>query len=203
VNPGEGRRILLSLAIAAVVIDCGKTPTSSVSAASASGSATAGTEHLVSSADAGGPMDAREADAWARAKEGEDEDRMRLADLVGCQGLRERAQGPTLRATAIQSMAFCPDFSELPFLTEVATKGNDNEASAALDAILEQASRPRRATDPEDAEELNVGCSTLLALARSADRPKPRRVKAIDALRMLADRGCAKSADIPSNLDAK
>jgi hypothetical protein len=148
-------------------------------------------------------MDAREAAAWARAGDGDDEDRMRLADLVGCEGLRQRASDPQLRTTAIRSMANCRDFSELPWLAEVAATGTAGDASEALDAIIEQAARRRQATDPEDADELHAGCGTLLALARSADLPASRRVSSIRALRMLADRGCVKRADIPTGLDAK
>jgi hypothetical protein len=192
----------LPFALALVLSQCGKSTPSSVSAAAASGSSSADAR-AAAAGDAGEPIDPREADAWERAKEGEDEDRMRLADRVGCQGLREHAQEPALRPTALRSMAFCPDFSELPWLANVAATGGDEEAALALDAILEQAARPRRATDPEDADELSVGCRALLALSRSAERPRPRRVKAIDALRMLADRGCVKRADVPTGLDAK
>ena len=99
-------------------------------------------------------------------------------------------------------MQFCHDFSELPWLAQVGTTGTDDEARAALDAVVELAARPRRATDPEDADELHVGCGALLDLARGAERPKERRVLAIRALRMLTDRGCVKKADIPTELDA-
>jgi hypothetical protein len=149
------------------------------------------------------PMDAREAAQWAAAKEGDPEELARLADLVGCEGLRDRAETRDLRLSAITAMQYCRDFSELPFLTQVAAAGKDDEARAALDAVVELAARPRRATDPEDADELHVGCATLLDLARATDRPKGRRVVAIRALRMLADRGCVKRADIPTDLDAR
>ena len=193
---------LLLVALAVSVSHCGKSTPSRVSGALASASSSADAR-AAATGDAGEPMDPREADAWARAKDGEDDDRMRLADQVGCQGLRERAQEPVLRPTALRSMAFCPDFSELPWLTNIAAAGSEEEAALALDAILEQAARRRRATDPEDADELGVGCRALLALSRSADRPKARRAKAIGALRMLADRGCVRRADVPSDLDAK
>jgi hypothetical protein len=94
------------------------------------------------------------------------------------------------------------DFSELPWLAQVATTGTDDDARVALDAVVELAARPRRATDPEDADELHVGCGALLDLARGGERPKERRVLAIRALRMLTDRGCVKKADIPTELDA-
>ncbi|HLK37305.1 MAG TPA: hypothetical protein VKU41_11175, partial [Polyangiaceae bacterium] len=91
----------------------------------------------------------------------------------------------------------------LPWLAEVATVGADEEAAASLDAIVELAATPRRATDPDDAEELGAGCGALLALARAPERPRSRRAKAVSALRMLADRGCVKVGDIPKDLDAK
>jgi hypothetical protein len=148
-------------------------------------------------------MDPMEAEAWARAQSGADEDRMRLADLVGCEGLRERADVPAQRSIAIRAMHFCSDFSELPWLASVAASGRDDEAADALDAIVDQAARPRRPTDPEDAQELFAGCQSLLDLSRSSGQPRARRVVAVRALRMLSDRGCVKRADIPSDLDAK
>ncbi len=149
------------------------------------------------------PMDAREADAWTRAREGDDEDRMRLADLVGCTGLRERADDKSLRITAVRAMAHCPDFSELPWLVGVGASEGDAESLEALDAVIEQAARPRRARDPEDGDELGEGCTQLLALARDTSAARPRRVVAIRALRMLVDTGCVKTSDIPGDLDAK
>jgi hypothetical protein len=153
--------------------------------------------------DAGEPMDSREADAWARAQDGGDDEDIRLADLVGCVGLRERAGAASLRRTAVRAMAHCRDFSELPWLAEVGAHGGDPEALVALDAIVEQAARVRRATDPEDADELHSGCGALLALSRDPAQQAPKRVRAIRALRMLSDRGCVKRADIPADLDAK
>jgi hypothetical protein len=149
-------------------------------------------------------MDGREAVEWAAAsaKEVDPEELARLADLVGCEGLREHGDDPTLRPTAIRAMQFCRDFSELPWLAQVGATGTDDDARAALDAVVALAARPRRATDPEDADELHVGCGALLDLARGVERPKERRVRAIRALRMLTDRGCVKKADIPTDLDA-
>jgi hypothetical protein len=150
-------------------------------------------------------MDTREAAAWAAAetKDHDPEDLARLADLVGCVGLRERADQAELRGTAIRAMEYCGDFSELPWLAEVATAGSDEEAHAALDAVVGLSAMPRRATDPEDADELHVGCATLLDLSRGAQRPRERRVLAIRALRMLSERGCVKRGDIPTELDAR
>jgi hypothetical protein len=149
-------------------------------------------------------MDDRERAQWAAAREGDAEERMRLADLVGCGGLQERALADAeLRSVAAASMGYCNDFSELPWLAEVAAGKDDAEARAALVAIGQLAARPRRATDPEDAPELHEGCAALLAMARDPGRPKDRRALAIGALRMLAERACVSPADIPRDLDAR
>jgi hypothetical protein len=100
-------------------------------------------------------------------------------------------------------MSFCGDFSELPWLASIATEGRDDEAAEALDTIADQAARPRRPTDAEDAQELAAGCQSLLDLSRSTGQPRSRRVMAVRALRMLSERGCVKRADIPSEFDAK
>jgi hypothetical protein len=150
-----------------------------------------------------GPMDGREAEAWAQADGGDPGELIRLVDLVSCETLRERAAAPLLRARAVRAMAYCPDFSELPWLAALATTGKDDDAFAALDAIVEQSARFHRSVDPDDAEELHAGCVALLELARKTSRPRARRVLAIRALRMLADRGCVARGDIPADLDAK
>lgn len=188
-------------------IHCGKgatsAPTASTTSTTASGSDAARPAEASADGDAGDPMDARESEAWARAQDGGDDDDIRLADLVGCVGLRERAQDPRLRRTAVRAMAQCQDFSELPWLADLAARGSDAEALEALDAIVAQSARVRRATDPDDADELHEGCGALLALAKTATQPAPRRVRAIRALRMLSERGCVKRVDIPADLDAK
>jgi hypothetical protein len=193
---------LLPLALLASV-HCGKGAAPAAPIASAGASAAVRGVEAGADEDAGDPMDSREAEAWARAQDGGDDDDIRLADLVGCSGLRERAEDPRLRRTAVRAMAQCQDLSELPWLASVGARGADADAIEALDAIVAQASRVRKATDPEDADELHEGCSALLALSRAAQQPPARRVRAIRALRMLSDRGCVKRADIPGDLDAK
>jgi hypothetical protein len=148
-------------------------------------------------------MGDRERAAWSDADGGDPAEVVRLADLLGCSGLRERASVPALRLLAVRAMRHCPDFSDLPWLADLASTGSDDVAGEALESIVDQAARPRRAVDPDDADELHVGCATLLALARGADRPRSRRVGAVRALRMLADRGCVQRADIPTDVDAK
>jgi hypothetical protein len=152
----------------------------------------------------GPPTDPRERQAWAQAEDGGEDERMRLADLVGCDGLRERAANAYLRSTAIRAMAYCPDLSDLAWLASVARSSDDAaERTEALEVVVEQAAQPRRATDPDDAVELGEGCRTLVALARASGQPRSERVLAVRALRMLVDRGCAKKSDIPADLDAK
>jgi hypothetical protein len=189
---------LLALWGLAAVAHCGRA-TSNASAAAA-----AVRDAAVDALDpeAGEPMDSREAEQWARARTGDEDERIRLAALVGCTGLRERASDPALRRTAILAMAHCPDFSELPWLVDVGTGAHDDEALDALEAVVDQAARVRRATDPEDADDLHAGCGALLSLARTPAVSRPRRVRAVRALRMLADRGCVALADIPHDVDA-
>jgi hypothetical protein len=40
-------------------------------------------------------------------------------------------------------------------------------------------------------------------MARDTSRPRERRVLAIRALRMLAERGCVSRGDVPGDLDAR
>ncbi len=200
---GASRSVALGAACALALggVHCGRKAVAggagAPEAAIASGVLPAGDE------DAGEPMSDRERAAWADADAGEAAEMLRLADLVGCSGLRERASAPALRLLAVKAMRYCSDFSELPWLADLATGGGDDVAAEALDSILDLAARPRRAVDPEDADELHTGCAALLALARAGDRPRSRRVGAVRALRMLADRGCVQRADIPTELDAK
>jgi hypothetical protein len=185
--------LALHLAALAALSACGKTSAPSAAAFSTGESAQ----------ESQTPMNPIEVEAWARATDGGEEERMRLHGLIGCTGLRERADRPAHRLTALRAMKYCDDFSELPWLASIAASAKDGEALEALDAILDQAARPRRSTDPEDAQELSAGCQALLALSRSTGQPRPRRVMAVRALRMLSERGCVKRAEIPSDLDAK
>jgi hypothetical protein len=85
----------------------------------------------------------------------------------------------------------------------VATSSGDLLAQAALTAISALAAMPRRPLDPEDAEDLRTGCDALLKLARASGQDTGRRIGAVRALRMLADRGCVRRAEIPKDVDAK
>jgi hypothetical protein len=164
-------------------------------AAQVSASASAASENKVA-------LDAQMAELWKLAKDGEGDDLMRLARREGSTGLVEKGQADaSLRLTALKALAYAPDFVALPWLAEVATSGSKEEAQAALDSCFDLAAQPRRQRDPEDALELKEGCAKLLELAKKG--PTERRVSAIRALRMLADRGCVKKEEIPSDLDAK
>ncbi len=201
----------LVLVAGAVSLSCGKGKShdavalASSSAASSSSSDPPAASLLLGREDASEAPDPRETALWAAAtaKDADPEEWMRLVDQLGCERIHERAAEPELRATALQAMQFCPDFSELPFLAQVGTEGVDADARAALGSVAALAARSRRSVDPEDADELHSGCLTLLALARATDRPKERRVLAIRSLRMLAEYGCVKRADLPTDLDAR
>ncbi len=149
------------------------------------------------------PMGPRESEQWSAAAAGDAEEAMRLIDVLGCDGVRERAARAELRITAIRAMQHCVDFSELPWLVHVAAGGGDAEARAALETIDDLAATPRRATDPEDGDELHAGCVSLLSLARESATPRERRVLAVRALRMLSDRGCVTRSEIPKDLDTR
>jgi hypothetical protein len=198
------RRLLLALALA-FWGGCGKGKSPDAAAPSASTLAPASAADRTADAtdEVDQVVDPRAAAQWAEAQDaGEPEELMRLADVVGCEGLEEAASRPEQRATALLAMQYCRDFSSLPLLAQVGTEGNDADARVALDSAVALAARPRKAVDPEDADELHTGCATLLSLARASDRPRDRRVLAIRALRMLSEYGCVKRADIPADLDA-
>lgn len=197
------RATALTAWVALAAVHCGRTTSPNAPASTSAASAAASGPGVQAAEDDAGPMDERERQAWTEAEAGEPQELMRLTDRVGCETLQERASDPSRRAAAIRAMAYCPDFMQLPWLAEVAVAGHDDEAILALQAIVDQAAQPRLSTDPEDADELHEGCGTLLGLARLTERPRARRVIAVSALRMLAERGCVARAEIPTDLDAK
>jgi len=140
---------------------------------------------------------------WSHAEDGDQEDLTTLATHEGAIGLVEAADDPELRPTAIRAMAYARGWAQLPFLAKVASGKDDEEARLALDATVALAARPRTAEDPEDASELREGCEALSALARDAKRPRPRRVVAIRALRMMPCPPPKEGEDLPTDLDAK
>lgn len=139
---------------------------------------------------------------WKNAIEGDVEDRATLAAHEGAMGLVEASRDPSLRATAIQAMGYAYGWAQMPTLASIAGGKDDGEARLALASVLELATRPRRAEDPEDAGELGEGCEALGVLARDETRPRARRIDAIRALRMLP---CPPKIieGLPIDLDAK
>ncbi len=141
---------------------------------------------------------------WTRAKDGDDDELARLAAREGEHGLEERAAMPQHRSTALRAMAFSSGFSALPTLGAAAEKGTDDEARAAVTSADAIAARKRAQVDPEEEDELALGCTSLLAAAKNKTRAREIRIGAVRALRMLADRPhCVKPADIPTDVDAK
>jgi hypothetical protein len=132
--------------------------------------------------------------------EGDADDLARLARYVGEEGLIAGATASRRRA-ALRALAFT-DLTALPFLADAAALPSDADATDALDSILTLLDAPRRATDPEDALELRSGTSALLALAKDKTKSPARRALAVNALRLLADRGLVPAADVPADLDS-
>jgi hypothetical protein len=206
----EGRRILAPLAVA-LLVACGRGASPTAPLPDGAKPPDAATVHAPDSGG-GDPLSR----LWTQAAGGEAGDLARLADREGASGLVERAQAePSLLMTAVRAMAFAPEpgaFVGLPLLADVARGPDEAAAEAAIESAIDLAARPRRAIDPEDAAELKTGCDTLLALATDATGAsglhlapaalRARRVGAIRALRMLADRGCVAAAAIPTDLDA-
>ena len=152
------------------------------------------------------PMDAREADAWARAQgRRTTTSDMRLADLVGCAGLRERAGDAALRRTAIRAMALLPGLLRAALARRVGARRQRRRG--ARGARRGRRLRPRASgarpipRTPTSCTRAAGRCSRWLATRR--DAAAPRRVRAVRALRMLADRGCVKRADIPATSTRK
>lgn len=200
--PVDRRRlawIVGGAAAAAVVLfaTCGGCGRSNPNAPSGSGSTSAS-----SAAGEGGapPSVAIPSDRlWELAKDGEEEDLATLAVHEGAVGLVEGAARADQRMTAIKAMAYARGWAQLPYLANTAAGKDDADAKAALESVLDLAARPRTSEDPEDAAELQDGCTKLLDLAKTPDRDKARRVMAIRALRMMP---CPKT-ELPSDLDAK
>lgn len=146
-----------------------------------------------------GPAAVRDVAMWTSARDGTTEDLASLATHEGAAGLVEAAREAELRPTALRAMGFARGWAQLPFLVTAATAKNEEEATLALDAVLELAARPRRSEDVDDVDELSEGCTKLLGLARETSQARDRRVKAIRALRMMP---CPK-ADLPADFDAR
>lgn len=159
---------------------------------------------LEAGADVSVARSAQMEELWTRAKDGDDDELARLAAREGIHGLEERATAPQYRVTALRAMAFTPGFSGFATLGAAAEKGTDDEARAAVESADAIAARKREQVDPEDEDELQAGCASLLATAKNPARARPIRVGAVRALRMLVDRPkCPRPTDIPTDVDAK
>lgn len=199
-----GGALLVAVAMFAACGACGRrspgggdtTATANTSTTSAASSVQA--KHLAVDASA-----LRDALLWGNAKDGDTEDLMTLAAHEGAMGLVEAADDAALRPTAIRAMAYARGWAQLPLLTKAAAGKSDEEARLALESTIELAARPRRAEDPEDAQELREGCDALVALARDGARTKERRVGALRAVRMMPCPPRKPEDDLPSELDAK
>ena len=140
---------------------------------------------------------------WTDAREGDETELARLASREGSAGLVERATDPRFRSTALAAMGHALGLGALPTLGQSAKSGPESEALVAVDSAARLAANKREQGDPEEVDELRDGCAALLASATDRARPRLVRVGAVRALRMLVDRGCVKSADIPTELDVK
>ncbi len=170
------------------------------------GSADGGMAWMDVAVDVDVPRAADVEELWTRAREGDDDELARLAAREGEHGLEERAVMPQHRVTALRAMAFAEGFSALPTLGAAAEHGTAEEARAAVESADAIAARKRTQADVEDQAELTAGCAALLGAARDVARPRPTRVGAVRALRMLADAygaHCVKAVDIPADVDAR
>lgn len=185
-------RSLGNLALVFIAFGCGRNANTAVPAGVDAGAVTAAM--LVRPAEVD--------DLWTRAAAGEADDLARLANREGTTGLIERGGEPAFRKTAILALTYADGYDALPFLGEVA--GGTDEANALLAAqtAVDIASRLRRSVDPEDALEVREGCDRLLAIAKQTEKPRRLRVALVRALRMFADLGFVKPADIPTDVDA-
>ena len=93
----------------AALVACGKSNAPSASAPASAAAAWLDVDGGVE--DVRAAADPREAAQWEAAKDGDPEEQMRLADLVGCEGLREGGEAAGRRPTALAAMRFCHDFS--------------------------------------------------------------------------------------------
>jgi hypothetical protein len=190
-------------AVVAVGVGCGGCGRESSNAPSAVAMASDGAVRtpLVRSPDAAARAPDVE-DLWVRAKEGEPDDLARLANREGASGLvEEGSRDPVKKKAAIAALAYADGLSGLPWLAEAADAEDEATARAAVESIVAMAARTRRAVDPEDGAELRTGCDRLLSIAKNPSKKRPVRVGAVRALRMWTDRGCAKTADLPTDVD--
>jgi len=190
-------RARAQIAVAVCIVACGRTSPSAN--APDSSNVHEPPPAAAASGDAGGAHEAM-GELWARAAEGAEEDVMRLARTLGPGGLADGATTKETTLLAARAMAHTDGLAALPWLADKAAAGDAEIALEAAESAVRLAARGRDQRDPEDAEEMREGCTKLLALAKGS-APKALKIKAIRAMRLLADRGCQKADDIPKDFD--
>lgn len=185
--------------VAVCIVACGRTSPSPT----APDTSTGGIGIRLAAADAGeaGAPDPALSELWLRASEGAEEDLMRLARTLGPEGLIDGATSKEARGLAIHAMPFTDGFAGLPWLADLTGSEDVTLGREAAEAAVALASRGRDQNDPEDAEEMRAGCIKLIAVAKESKHDKLVRIRAVRTLRLLADRGCAKTDEIPTELD--
>ena len=157
----------IAVALAALALGCPKktAPTDAAPAA-----------FVPLAADAAPPARSPEVDdLWARANDedgGTEDDLARLARREGVAGLIERGAHPAWRRAAARALGQTRGFSALAWLAEVGASDDDGDAIAALESAVDLAAQPRRATDPDDAEEIRAGCDKLGSIANTERRSR-------------------------------
>lgn len=174
------------------------TPPAAASEKAAAGPASATAKAAAS--PAGGVSDKLWAHALAAGDEADEEDLAALATHEGAAGLVAAGRAdPARRRLALRAAPSARGYAHVPWLAEVAQKGEEGEATLALSALADIGARVRRAEVHEDEDELAAGCATLAALARETASERARRVGATRAVRTLP---CPKH-ELPGDLDAK
>jgi hypothetical protein len=142
---------------------------------------------------------------WRRGLEGDPLDLARLADREGAGGLLEGLEeGGPIGLTALAALPWADD-AEAAYqrLGEIVRQLDPTATGPVVQAIVDMAARPRRQTEPLDPPGLRSCAEALLALAERKSLAKSVRAPAISALRLLAERGAASAAAIPTDLDPK
>jgi len=186
--------------VAVCIVACGRTSPSANAPDTSAGSGPSLAAALVDAGEAGAG-DSEYAELWIRAADGTEEDSMRLARALGPEGLVAGATSQAARLVAVRAMAFSDGFAGLPWLGELAAGEDVALAKEAADSAVALAARGRDQNDPEDAEEMRAGCTKLVAIAKNGKHDKTVRIRAVRTLRLLADRGCVKVEDIPTDFD--
>jgi hypothetical protein len=193
-------RARAQLFVAVCIVACGRTSPAANAPDTSVGAGPSLAAALVDAGE-GGARDSEYTELWSRAADGTEEDSMRLARALGPEGLVAGATSQAARLVAIRAMAFSDGFAGLPWLGDVAAGEDVALAKEAADSAVAMAARGRDQNDPEDAEEMRAGCTKLVAIAKNGKHDKTVRIRAVRILRLLAERGCVKVDDIPTDFD--